>query len=223
MSAELKKLLIVAFFVGVVSVGFYFFMSRGKQETASNLSVASAGEASSSFTYGPKDAKVTVVEFFDPECESCAKVSPYIKGEMKYYEGKVRWVFRYMAYHPNSRNAIRLLEAARKQNLYLEALALFFDRQAEWGARHDGTDQSGSKESVLISILASLPNIKMAQVDLDLKDPQFTSYVDKIIEADKREGTEAGVTGTPTLFVNGKMINPLSLDTMIAWINEALK
>ncbi|MBC7754791.1 MAG: thioredoxin domain-containing protein, partial [Moraxellaceae bacterium] len=52
--------------------------------------------ASHSYSYGPLDAKVTIVEFFDPECESCAAVAPLIKNEMKYYEGKVRWVFRYM-------------------------------------------------------------------------------------------------------------------------------
>ena len=48
-------------------------------------------------TLGPADAKVTVVEFLDPECEACAQFSPAVKGLVKEFP-QVRF-FRYMPLH----------------------------------------------------------------------------------------------------------------------------
>lgn len=217
MSKEVKILSIVALVVLVISLGLYFFAKGEKESIVADAPTLSEGIEN--FSEGPKDAKVTVVEFFDPECESCAQISPYIKTEMKYYKEKVRWVFRYMAYHPNSRTAIHILEAARKQNLYLQAQTALFERQHEWGAKHDGSDQSQSKEKEMLAIVANIPGIDMKKLQSDMNDPA----IDKLIEKDKIEGTNAGVTGTPTLFVNGKIIDPLSLDTMIARIEAGLK
>lgn len=217
LTSEAKKLSVVASLVLVISFVVYIFVSNYKDAKVLDKPNLLSGD--SNYSEGPNDAKVTVVEFFDPECESCARVSPYIKNEMKYYQGKVRWVFRYMAYHPNSRNAIRILEASRKQNLYLEAMALLFERQGEWGARHDGSDHGESKEKELLNIISSLPNINMKQLMEDMQNP----LIDKLIESDKNEGSLAGVTGTPTLFVNGQIISPLNLDTMIQKIEAGLK
>ena len=113
---EVKILFIVASIVVAISVIIYIFVSPEK--TVDMNVTANLLTGQDNFSVGTKEAKVTVVEYFDPECETCAKVSPYIKTEINYYKEKVRWVFRYMAYHPNSLNAIRILEAARKQNLY---------------------------------------------------------------------------------------------------------
>lgn len=212
---ELKYLSIVALAVLVVSAGIYIVVNGDKSGTQIAQDLANGIP---NYSEGTPDAKVTVVEFFDPECESCAQISPYIKNEIKYYKSQVRWVFRYMAYHPSSVIAIRILEAARKQNLYFDAMTLLFERQHEWGAKHDGTVQ-GPKERELLNIIAGLPGIDMKRLQEDMKDPA----IEKIIENDKKAGTLAGVTGTPTLFVNNKIIDPLSLDMMIQKIDEGLK
>lgn len=165
-----------------------------------------------SFAYGPADAKVTVVEFFDPECESCSAVAPQIKKEMKYYEGKVRWVFRYMPYHHNSRNAVAALEAARKQNLFLEAMTLLFETQHQWGEK-----QVSTKDEI-VKIVTSLKGLDKAQFMKDLEDPA----TEEILIKDQTEGKQAGVKGTPSFFVNGVMLERLSLDDLIAKINAGL-
>lgn len=165
-----------------------------------------------SFSYGPVDAKVTVVEFFDPECESCSAVAPQIKKEMKYYEGKVRWVFRYMPYHHNSRNAVAALEAARKQNLFLEAMTLLFETQQQWGEK-----QVSTKDEI-VKIVTSLKGLNKAQFMKDLEDPA----IDEILLKDQTEGKQAGVKGTPSFFVNGVMLERLSLDDLIFKINAGL-
>ena len=214
---EVKTLASVGLVAMAISFLVYLFVSQQKSVADQARPSLAAGMAN--FSEGPSLAKVTVTEYFDPECESCAEISPYIKNEIKYYQGRVRWVFRYMAYHPNSRNAIRILEAARKQNLYFEAMTLLFQKQQEWGARHDGTDQNQSKEKELLNIISTLPGINLTQLQVDMKNPD----IDQLIENDKKDGAAAGVTGTPTLFVNGAIINPLSLDTMLEKIEAGFK
>src|SRR5688500_4156264 len=41
-------------------------------------------------TLGPADAAVTLVEFYDPECESCASFAPTVKKILKDYDGRIR-------------------------------------------------------------------------------------------------------------------------------------
>jgi protein-disulfide isomerase len=217
LNKELKILAIVAIVVVIASVGIYQLISTEKKPTSDVALNLSTGI--SNFSEGSQDSKVTVVEFFDPECETCAEVSPYIKNEMKFYNGKVRWVFRYMAYHPSSSIAIHILEAARNQNLYFEAMALLFEKQHIWGAKHGGNEPSLPKEKELLEIISGLPGINFKKLQEDMKNPE----IDKLIEKDKLDGTNAGVNGTPTLFVNNKIVMPLSLDKMIEGIEAGLK
>ena len=142
MSKEIRNLGIVLCAVLAISFLVYKFAVQNTApvyvETTTTVapvaSMVGNFAATHSFSSGPIDAKVTVVEFFDPECEACASVAPYIQKEMKFYEGKVRWVFRYMAYHYNSMTALKVLEAARKQNLFLETQHMLFETQKIWGS-----------------------------------------------------------------------------------------
>lgn len=220
MKKEAKYLIYVA--AAVVVAGIVFALTVSKTDSAVNIEKPVTKTPSfpmitnlvtmHSFAYGPADAKVTVVEFFDPECESCAAVAPKIKNEMKYYEGKVRWVFRYMPYHHNSKNAIAALEAAKKQNLFLEAMTLLFETQHTWGEQRDSTNEA------IVKLVTSIKGIDKAKFMQDLNDPATA----EIIKKDQTEGENAGVKGTPSFFVNGVMLERLSLDELIARINDGL-
>lgn len=216
MKKEIKYLLVVAFGVVVMSfIGFKFFLQdKFQTKTTENpvFPIITNLVTDYSFSYGPTDAKVTVIEFFDPECESCAAVAPYIKNEMKHYEGQVRWVFRYMPYHFNSKVAIAALESARQQNLYLEAMELLFKHQTEWG------EKQVSAASEIHKLVLSLPRINKDQYLNDLNNPEIQMRIDR----DQAEGKRAGVKGTPTFFVNGVIIDELNLDTLISRINSGL-
>src|SRR5215204_401811 len=85
---------------------------------------------------GAADAPVTLVEFLDPECESCAAFSPTVKKIMAQYDGKLRLVVRYMPLHPNSLRAAALTEAAGEQGKYWQMQELLFQKQSEWGTKH---------------------------------------------------------------------------------------
>ena len=98
-------------------------------------------------------------------------------------------------------------------------MSLLLEKQPEWGASHNGLDKNINKEKELIKIVSKLPGINIEKLQQDMNDPA----IEKLIENDKQEGIRAGVNGTPTLFVNGKIIDPLSLDKMIEMIDSGLK
>lgn len=217
MKKEIKYLLTVVGAVAIVSLGIYQLALKQNVKpqvatSAPNFPMITNLAASHSFSYGPENAKVTVVEFFDPECESCSAVSPFIKKEMKFYEGKVRWVFRYMPYHFNSKSAIAVLEAARKQNLFLESMELLFTTQKEWG------EKQVSMKSEIIEIVSKVSGMDKKRLLAELENPA----TQQIIEQDAQEGKMAGVKGTPTFFVNGVILDRLDLDELIARINAEL-
>lgn len=142
---------------------------------------------------GNPEAKVYLVEFLDPECESCREFYPHVKDIMNEFEGKVQLVVRYATFHQNSVFVIKILEAARKQNKYWETMSVLFETQPLWGSHHNPQPEL---------IWQYLPNIGLdiEKIRADLEDPETM----KIIEQDKIDLTELGVRGTPTFFVNGK-------------------
>ncbi|MEQ1496906.1 MAG: thioredoxin domain-containing protein [Novosphingobium sp.] len=142
---------------------------------------------------GAATAKVTVTEFFDPLCETCREFFPLVEEIIADHQGKVRVVLRYATLHPGSEEAVRILEAARRQNKFEVVLLVLLDKQGEWAAHGE-------------------PNLARAwelaaEAGLDLtkaKQDAFLPEVDRIIQQDKADAKSADVTKTPTFFVNGK-------------------
>ena len=81
-------------------------------------------------------AKVTIVEFFDPSCETCRAFYPIVKGMVNASFGQVRLVMRNAPLHHGSDTAVKILEAARVQGKYWEALERALAAQPQW-ASHD--------------------------------------------------------------------------------------
>jgi protein-disulfide isomerase len=169
-------------------------------------------------TLGAADAKVTIVEFLDPECESCAAFSPTIKKMLKEYDGKVRLVVRYMPLHPNSFSAATFTEAAGEQGKYWEAQEMLFQKQPEWGTKHG--PQSGAPADI-----NSLFKKYAMELGLDASkmDGAFAErrYIAKL-ERDKKDGQALGVRQTPTLFVNGRKLARLYESDLRSLIEEEL-
>lgn len=144
-------------------------------------------------TLGASDG-LEVVEFFDPECESCREFHPITKGLMKEYEGKLKLVLRYAPFHQNSVKAIRLLEAARKQNRYWEALDVLFQYQPQWGSHHD------PRPELMWTYISHVPGIDMERLKTDVND----LAIKDLIELDRADGQALGVRMTPSFFVAGE-------------------
>ena len=77
------------------------------KETSSTLVPAHA------MTLGPADARVTIVEFFDPACETCAAFARPVHDLIGAYPGRVRLVLRYAPFHPGSDEVVKILASGK--------------------------------------------------------------------------------------------------------------
>lgn len=157
------------------------------------------------------DGKVTFVEFLDYECEACAAAYPAIEELRSDYEGRVTFVVRNFPLHNNSEAAASAAEAAAEQGKFEEMYDMLFQTQLEWG------EQDTSQEAVFFGYAERL-GLDMEQFRADYDDPATLAR----IRRDKADGTELGVQGTPTFFLNGEKVEVSSLAELIEQIDAAL-
>ena len=171
-------------------------------------------------TIGAADAPVTVVEFLDPECESCAAFAPTVKKILKDYDGKIRLVVRYMPLHPNSMRAATFLEAAGEQGKYWQAQELLFQKQPEWGTKHGPPSAAPPPDlNALFEKYAMELGLDSAKINSATKENRFQVKLNR----DLRDGQTLAVRQTPTFFVNGRKLAQFGEPYLRALIEEELK
>jgi protein-disulfide isomerase len=163
-------------------------------------------------TLGPDQAPVTIVEFFDPECESCRAMYPIVKQVMAEFDGRVRLVIRYMPNHQNSGYASSLLEAARVQNKYWEFLDIVMARQPEWASH------AAPRPDLLVTYAAPL-GINVRQLAADATEAE----VRQRIQQDQSDGMALGANRTPTFFINGLKLPRLGHEELRSAVRSQLK
>jgi protein-disulfide isomerase len=220
----LLAIAILIVFAAFVGANYYRKSVQSERITASSTSGSAAVSTETlvrpdSPTLGPADAPVTLVEFLDPECESCAAFNPSVKKIIKDYEGKVRLVVRYMPLHPNSLAAATFIEAAGEQGKYWEALDKLFKEQPEWGTKHGPQTPLPVDINALFKKYARELGLDMGKMEEAVAS---TRHVAKI-KRDREDGESVGARRTPTLFVNGRRLARLSEDDLRSLINEELK
>ena len=144
-------------------------------------------------TLGSDDAKVFLVEFMDPACETCAAFSPFVKKIMAANPGKIKLVLRYAPFHDGADNFVRIAEAAGEQGKYWETLDLMFKTQHIW-ANH------GHWQPEKLWDLLPRAGVDVAQIREDMHSPEIA----RIIEQDMADVKALNVQKTPGYFVNGK-------------------
>lgn len=164
-----------------------------------------------SHSLGPQNATVTVVEFMDPECESCREIYPAVKQLLEEYRGRVRLVVRIMPFHQNSVYAASALEAAAQQGRYWEMLETLFANQPQWGDHHHPKPE-------LIPEFARQLGLDMNAFTRALNDPANRER----LEMDRADGRALGVSGTPTFFVNGRPLERLGYEPLKQLIEQEL-
>jgi protein-disulfide isomerase len=162
--------------------------------------------------YGAEDAKVYLVEFLDPECESCREMYPQVKALLKEFEGKVKLIIRYAAFHGNSHIAIAALEASRKQGKYWEALELLFNYQPAWGDHHN------PQPNLIFDYLSQI-GIDIEKLKADMTDPK----IEQMISQEMADLGQLNIRQTPTFFVNGKRVESFGIDYLRAAIEEEVR
>ena len=142
---------------------------------------------------GPDDAPITLVEFSDFECPFCIRVLPTLDQIEETYGDQVRIVYRHFpltGIHPNAQ-------------LAAEA-SLCADAQGKFWEMHDAIFEVRGK--------ADAEELKTMAEGLGLDTELFGGCLDSgefrgQVEADLEAGRQAGVTGTPALFINGRFLS----------------
>lgn len=198
-----KNLVIITTFVLVIFfiVLTYFYKNgQGNNETLNISNNGVSLEKEHSISFGENKKNIVVVEFLDPECESCALFHPMVKKLFKEYHSDIKLVVRYLANHKNSKFTIKILEAAREQNKYNEVLAVIFEKQSLW-AQHNN-----EKLELLWTFLSEIVDLNIDKLKEDMNNPK----IDQIIDIDAKDAKAYNVRGTPTIFVNEKKLDTLS-------------
>ena len=158
---------------------------------------------------GPQNAPVTIVEFFDPACETCRAFYPIVKQLMAKYPTDLRLVMRYAPFHQGSDQVIKLLEASKAQNRYWQVLESVLAAQPAW-ADH------GSPNIDLAYKAAELGGLDLQKALADAATPA----IDAVLRQDVEDLTALGVNKTPTFFVNGRPLPSFGEDQLTALIEE---
>ncbi|MQA28248.1 MAG: thioredoxin domain-containing protein [Luteitalea sp.] len=147
--------------------------------------VADAGHASK----GPDTAPIVMVEFSDYQCPFCQRANPTVEQVLKTYGDKIRFVYRHypLANHPDARPAAEAAACAQEQDKFWPYHDQLFANVSRLSAQ-DLKDHASA---------AGLDSVQFASC---VDSRRFKSRVD----ADVAEAEEAGVTGTPAFFINGR-------------------
>ena len=163
-------------------------------------------------TAGKADAKVHIVEFFDPACETCAVFYPHVKGIMAANPDRIRLSVRHVPFHRGSDQVVRMLEAARNQGKYWETLEAVLASQDRWVINH------------VAQVEGVWPAIRSVGLDLDrLRTEMNAPEIGRRIEQDLADAQALGVTKTPEFFVNGRPMPRFGLEELQGLVREELR
>jgi protein-disulfide isomerase len=146
-------------------------------------------------TIGDPGAKVHIVEFLDPACETCAAFYPMVKQMMADNPGKIRLSVRHVAFHKGSDYVVAVLEASRKQGKYWQTLEAVLATQERWVINH-------TVEPALARQAIAGVGVNFEQLAADMKAPE----VEQRMTLDRIEAAQLKVTKTPEYFVNGRQM-----------------
>ncbi|MCF6178056.1 MAG: DsbA family protein [Geopsychrobacter sp.] len=179
-----------------------------KQAVVAIIEVSQQVDTSKSPILGDPDAPITIAVFDDFECPYCAKTVPLLKQIVAKYPGQVKLAFKNfpLGSHRNSRNAALTALAADRQGKFWDVHDLLYENYNRLNPKK-------------IDELAAQTGLDMEQLKKDRVDPQLSAQIAQDIE----EGTNIGVRGTPTIFVNGRLLAERSLSGFSRLIEEELR
>lgn len=198
-------------------VAFVFGNSYYKGQRAERLGLMAQNDAAPfvrphAQTRGSDDAKVQLVEFMDPACETCAAFYPFVKQIMDAYPGRIKLVLRYAPFHDGADYFVKILEAGRKQGKFFETLEVMYRSQPYWASHHNPQPEK---------IWQFLPQagLDLDRVKKDMNDPAIV----KILEQDIADTKTLGVRKTPGFFVNGKPLQTFGSEQLLHLIQTEIK
>ncbi|MBB3873176.1 DsbA family protein [Brevundimonas mediterranea] len=164
---------------------------------------------------GRQDAPVTLIEYASSTCGPCARFAIEVLPELRrrYMDtGQVKLIYREFITGPANLSAagVLLARCAGSQR-YFEVIDALMHGQSEW--------TGGQSPRAHLVRVAGRFGIDEARLKACIADPDAMAALERRV----RRAQDAGVTGTPTLFVQGRRVDgPLTLDSVVIAIDTAL-
>lgn len=195
--------------VAVLVIGGVLLLNRGSDQGGTD------GKVSASVLSPPEAHKLsqagkgapTLVEFVDYQCPSCRAYYQQVTSKIeKQYQGRINFVVRNypLDMHELAVPAAKAVEAAALQGKFQPMYHKVFDNYKSWAVAANGKSLSSDKQQAVKQFE------KFAQqLGLDVDKFRTDMQSDKVsqrIQQDKAAGDKAGVSGTPTFFLDGKKL-----------------
>ena len=207
-SSGIPLIIIVLVLVGVVVGGWYLY-SSAKNTPRGNANVAQTNSARTPTVtnapvganppnmLGSPTAAVTVEEFADFQCGSCAAVHPVMKEIQSIYGSKIKLIFRNypLPNHDKAFDAAVVAEAAGIQGKFWAMQDQLFTNQQTWASPSANAKQLWGEYAQKIGL-------DVQQFQNDIAGMAAKSRV----EQDRSRGAALGVNSTPSIFVNGESV-----------------
>jgi len=180
-----------------VAIALYLSYTPGLTTSAVDSTFLNA--AVGGHVRGADDASITLTEYGDFECPTCADFHPIVTELLRRMPDELELEFHHfpLPVGPNSVTAALAAEAAAEQGRYWDMHDALFGTQRQWSGQDDAID--------LFTSMAAQLGLDANRFAADLRSPELQSR----IVADRQQGTALGVTGTPAFFVNGQRLNGL--------------
>ena len=214
-----RTLLIGASALGLAAFGGGAFVLNRRRQTEADAAAAAAPAVdptllvrSYSPSFGPVDAPVTLVEFFDPSCEACRAFPPVVQEFRRQFPPQVRVVMRYTVFHEGSDEAVRILETARMQDKFEPVLDALLEQQPGWAVH-------GAPQLDIAWEIAGAVGLDLDKAEGDMLFPGITG----ILNQDMADVEALDIRQTPTFFLNGRRLENFSAESLIADVRFAVE
>ncbi|MDG4721299.1 MULTISPECIES: DsbA family protein [Thalassospira] len=158
-------------------------------------------------SFGPVDAPVTVIEFFDYHCGYCKRAFEGVMEIAEKHDDKVRTIFvEFPILREESVTAARAALAAQKQGKYMEVHKAFMDNR-------------GLLDDARIDELATAAGIDVAKMREDMGSPEISAMIAQY----SAMARTVGISGTPAFIINGSMVSGADMDRVNALVQAGLE
>ncbi len=212
-----KKQITVLAILIVVAIAFTLGLNAYNQKVDQQQALVAKGnlaamERTDAPVFGASTAKVTIVEFLDPACETCKTFYPLVKALVRENPGRIKALIRYAPLHAGSDQVVRALEAARLQNLFWPALEALFNGQASWASHSDP-----NINNIWPLLQGAGVNVEQARKDM------ASEKIEQMLRRDMADLATLQIKQTPGFFVNGKPLPSFSYEALQRLVSDEMK
>ncbi len=163
---------------------------------------------------GDLDASVVMIEYLDLQCPFCAALHPTIQSLKSDFPEDLLVVTRHLplsSIHPNAIEAAQFAEAAGEQGMFDELVDVLFTRQTEWSGLSDPTSTFEGYATDL--------GLNLSQITTAVANQATTDRINRDTDVARND---LGLTGTPSVFIQGSEFNSLVESALATEISDRL-